>query len=321
MNYRPTARAIAIGGAIDDGLRQMGWRSNDLVDKLDWSASKVSRIKNGLRLTSATDLAMAIAVMEIKEPERQELLAATEDLHRANGWLPAEMSRTARDRFLTRIQLAASRLDCYSANSVPTQLQSPEFLHYLLGNNEEPEADAAYLAHRSDAQWQFMSASPASRFFIGEAALTRADVPTDVLSDQVHHLLRFAVRPQIKIHLIPKHADIPGCPPFTYLTFNEHRPLIHIEAMNTTAFLEHPDAIKHCRETLTTITKHALSASATRQHLLNLATKLTSSALPETEPPDDVHPSHPAPTPEPESTPVPRVHNPDLWDSGAGEQV
>lgn len=96
-----------------------------------------------------------------------------------------------------------------------------------------------------------------------------------VLSDQVHLPLRFAVRPQITIHLVPAHANIASCPPFTHLVFTDHRPLVSIETMNTTAFLEHPHAITNCRKTITTLTQQALSAATTRQRLLNLGTKVS----------------------------------------------
>lgn len=273
MSTHPTARAAAIGRVIAETMSQKGWRNNDLIDKLAWSPAKVSRLRHGHRHLKPTDLAMALAVLDIKDPERHELLAVSEDLHRANVWLPPEMSPTARARFLTRLILVASRLDAYAINNVPLQLQSPDYHRFL---NSDDAGPVAHRDHRTEGP-QF-TPTPRSRFFVGETALTHTEMPPEILSDQIHHLLRLAVRPEIDIRIVPEPTNLPGCPPFTYLTFNEHRPLVHLDVMNTSAFLEHPNAIRHCSQILATLTQRALPTDATKKRLLDLATELASSA-------------------------------------------
>ncbi len=272
MNKRVTARAAALGMTIFELIVAETWRGVDLSTRMGWSQTKTSRLKNGEKVYTVTDIAMVLAVLDVKGVERHELLAITDSLTEQNSSLPPAMSPISRARFLTCLERIATRLTSYSRTTLPPQLQSRDYVRFLADNNIVPQAYADNLTSRSEA----LSDSPSTtaRFFVGEAALTPTDLPPDVTADLLHHLLRLAVRPHIEIRLVPDTITIPDSPPFTHMTFADHPPLVHIDAMNTSVFLEHPHTLDHSRAIITTLAEHALSAAATQTRLLDLATAL-----------------------------------------------
>lgn len=272
MNKKATARAAALGMTVFELMVAKNWQAVDLSTRLGWSQSKTSRFKSGDRAYSVTDLAMTLAVLDVKGTERQELLAIADTLGEQNSTLPAAMSPLSRARFLTHLERLATRLTTYSQTTVPSQLQSPDYTCYLADNSPVARAYADNLTSRNKVLTESTALTTSMRFFIGEAALTPADLPPDITTDLLHHVLRLAVRPEIEIRLVPDSITIPDCPTFTHMTFADHPPLVHIDAMNSTVFLEHPHALDHSRTVITRLAQQALPARATQARLLDLAT-------------------------------------------------
>ena len=286
MDKKPTARAAALGMTIFDLMCAKGWRNVDLSARVGWSQTKMSRLKTGDRPYSVIDIAMILAILDVKGDERDELLAIAESLTQPNSWLPPVMSPVSRARFLTCLERIATHSTWFSRTVVPPQLQSREYVRFLTDNAVVPQARAENLRSTVAEQSPFTLAH--ARFFLSEAALVPADLPPEVTAGLLHHLLRLAVRPDTQIRLVPDSVAIPDCPTFTHMTFADHRPLVHIEAMSTSVFLEHDKTLAHSRAILATLDERALPAATTRERLLELATDLTTPSATDPDFPDSV---------------------------------
>lgn len=279
MTNKTTARAAALGMTIFELPAAKTRRGVDLSSRLGWSQSKTSRLKHGERVYTVTDIAMLLAVLDVKGAERQELLAIADSLSEPNSSLPPAMSPISRARFLTCLERVATRLTSYSRSTIPPQLQSTDYVRFLADNNIIPCAYADNLTSRVDALSDSTTPAVHGRFFIGEAALTPADVPPAVTADLLHHLLRLAVRPDIDIRLVPDNITIPDHPTFTHMSFADHPPLVHIDAMNTSTFLEHPRTLDHTRTIITALAALSLTADQSKSQLIRLAIELDKNAF------------------------------------------
>lgn len=96
----------------------------------------------------------------------------------------------------------------------------------------------------------------------------------------LHDVIRLAVRPNIQIRVVPESIDIPDSQSFTYMTFAEHSPLVHIQAMNTSGFLEYDTALTQARHIVNAIDEQALSEVDTIPRLTALAAAAADSAYP-----------------------------------------
>src|SRR6266496_3427655 len=140
MTTRVTARAAALGMTIFELMVAETWRGVDLSARLGWSQTKTSRLKNGEKVYTVTDIAMVLAVLDVKGVERHELLAITDSLTEQNSSLPPTMSPISRARFLTCLERIATRLTSYSRTTLPPQLQSRDYVRFLADNNIVPQA-------------------------------------------------------------------------------------------------------------------------------------------------------------------------------------
>src|SRR6266496_2609781 len=275
MSRKPTARAAALGMIISELMSAKNWQNGELSKRLGWLDYKMSRLTHGARVHDVTDFVMILAVLDVQGDERRDLLAIAENLGQPNSWLPPIMSPAGRARFLTRLENLATRLTWYSRTAIPTQLQTRDYIRFLTNNPFVSQTQADNLSHRFEERSRSTSNRTHARFFISEAAITPADLPPDVTADLLHHLLRLTVRPNIQIRLVPDNVTLPDYPTFTYLTFGtDHPPLAHIEAMNASAFIEDHHTLKQIHTIHTTLTEQALSTTATKTRLLELATNL-----------------------------------------------
>lgn len=271
--YSPTARALAIGLAITDALRQKGWTATALAEALAWSNSKVSRIITGARRANPDDVIAILAVLGVVGRDRDELIEFAKSLAQTSWWQEQGTHPPAQPTILQHIELAAIQITTYSAGLVAPPLQIPDYLH-LLAPNDTSENRDEYVANRHKAQQQLLDESPQLTIFIDAYALTNLGIPPETMSDQIHHLLRLTVRPEITIRVIPETAAPRRSGPFTLMTFANHLPLVHLEHLNTSAYLEHPDTIAGYRSHLVDLRNVAMDERTTRTWLLDIANSL-----------------------------------------------
>jgi uncharacterized protein DUF5753 len=249
-----TARAAALGMVVTELMEAKSLKGVDLKELLGWNDTKVSRLKSGVRPPRVIDLAMILAVLEVKGDERRELLTIAESLGQQNTWLPPTISLSGRTRFIARLERIATRLTSFSQNRFPPLLQSREQVKSLANNTDGFKRDMR------------------ARFFVGEVAFTPKALQAGMTADLLHELLRLAVRPNIQIRLVPDSVVIvPDSPSFTHMSFPDHSPLVHIEAMNTSAFLEHDTAVDNACIIIEALHQQALPVEATRTRLAALA--------------------------------------------------
>jgi hypothetical protein len=97
-----------------------------------------------------------------------------------------------------------------------------------------------------------------------------------VMSEQLHHLLRMAVRPYLTLRVLPAslgaHAATAGS--FILMEFAEFKPVVYLDSETSSVFLELPVEIDAYRSILAALAQTALGEEDSRELIATLATEL-----------------------------------------------
>ncbi|MGH3871359.1 MAG: helix-turn-helix domain-containing protein [Pseudonocardiaceae bacterium] len=275
----PTIRSRELGDGLRRAVEQAGYTGKQAAYLLGWSPSWVSRLLSGKRSATEVDVAAILGLCRVKGKERDRLLALC---HEQNipGWLQQHGSRLPK-QLVTLID-HENRAVTYSDIQpmlVPGLLQTGDYARAVIScmatmpTDEVDDRVAARLARQS-----LLSRGRSARFtfYVHESALHTPMGGPVVMSEQLHHLLRMAVRPYVSLRVIPvalgAHAATAG--PFIFMEFAERRPVVYLESETSSLFLEKPEEITAYRLILEALAVTTLDGRESRELIATLATEL-----------------------------------------------
>lgn len=262
-------------------MEHAGLHASEMARQLDWSASRVSRLLSGKRGGSSNDIAVFLAICGVRGAERKRLMALALDQHR-KGWVQHHGARLPKQlRTLINHEDKATKISEFEFNVVPGLLQTGEYARALIteaGTVPQDEIDELVGA-RLGRRKLFSRPKPLLfTFYIHEFALRLPVGGPAVMSEQLHELLRWSVRPSISLRVVPAaigaHAGINGS--FRLMEFKEIKPIVYLESETSSLFLEVPIEIDAYRAILTKLGAVALSEGQSREFISNLAMELYS---------------------------------------------
>jgi transcriptional regulator with XRE-family HTH domain len=278
----PTVRSRELGEALRVAMTRANLNGKELAHELGWPDSRISRLLNGKRDVPEVDLASFLAVCKVTGVERKRLL----ELCRAaqtRGWLQQYGDRLPKQ--LTTLidhEDKAVVIGDFQPVIFPGLLQTGDYARALMtetGNAPPDEIEdrvAARLARQS-----LFGRKPAVQFtfFIHEFALRLPVGGTEIMSEQLHHLLRMSVRTYIAIRVVPTavggHPGIAG--QFELMEFAEFKPVVYLDSETSSLFLEEPAEIAAYRRILSGLAGVALDEGESKEMIASLAIELYSS--------------------------------------------
>lgn len=254
-------------------MERKRYNGRQVAHRLDWSSSRVSRLINGKRGVRDVDLAAFMAVCDITGDRRNHVL----DLHARTGeqsWLQEHGGRLPARLFtLDFLEVSARAMTQIDLCLVPVLLQTESYLRAALHSLPViPESEVDARVVEGLRRQEILSGGGVFEFFIHEHALTRTGPGRQVMSDQLHHLLRMSVRPTVTIRVIPETPEsLAASMPFRIMEFTDHNPVVYLEFLNSVAFLERQDTVAAYRQLVTALDKVALDQDASRDWLTTAA--------------------------------------------------
>jgi len=116
---------------------------------------------------------------------------------------------------------------------------------------------------------------PQLTFFVHEFVLHLPIGGAVVMSDQLHALLRVAVRPNLALRVVPAsigaHAASAGH--FSLMDFAEYKPVAYLDSETSSLFLEEAEEIAAYRSILAALEKSALDERESRELIAKVATE------------------------------------------------
>lgn len=277
-----TVRMRELGVALRKAARRAGLSNNQIAHRLGWSNSKVSNIFGAHRGVSEADAASILALCGSAEhggAERARLLRLCRDSHQLGWWQEYGDRLPPKLRTLIDHEDSAIAVSGYHSLLVPGLLQVADYTRASMRGSAtipEHEIDERVEA-RIKRQEIFDRSHPAHfKFFIDEYASNRAGIPQDIMSAQVHHLLRMSIRPYVEIRIIPEsvgfHAGFSG--PFVFMEFAEIKPVVHLEHETSSVFAERPETTGAYRRILRALAEIALDSEQSMEWIARRASDL-----------------------------------------------
>jgi transcriptional regulator with XRE-family HTH domain len=278
-DLEPTIRSRELGDGLRQAIEQAGLTGEHAAHVLGWSPSKMSRLLSGKRNATEVDVAAILGMCRVKGKERDRLLSLCQEQN-TPGWLQQHGSRLPK-QLMTLID-HENRAMTYSDIQpmlVPGLLQTSDYARAVLSRIANVPADEVddRVAARLARQSLFSRERPARfTFYVHESVLRTPVGGPVVMSEQLHHLLRMAVRPYITLRVLPvvlgAHAASAG--PFILLEFAEFRPVVYLESATSSLFLEKKEEIAAYQRILGALAETTLGERESKELIATLATEL-----------------------------------------------
>lgn len=274
-----TVRARELGAALRKAMQAAGLENRLVARKLGWSESKISNIFTARRGSSETDIASLLGILGVGGAERERLLRLTRESNQLGWW--QEYGDRLPAKLLTLIdhENSAVAILQYDATLIPGLLQVGDYTRALMRASATipPEEIEERIQARLRRREIFDRHHPIRfRYFIDEYALRRPGMPREIMSEQVHHVLRMSIRSEVWVRVIPEtvgvHAGSAG--PFMMMEFAEIKPVVHIENATSSLFVERPDSTRAYRAVLAQLATVALDREQSREWISRLASEL-----------------------------------------------
>lgn len=242
-----TVRGREFGEGVRAVVEGSGLTSRQVAKLVGCDDSKISDVLTGKLQLSTLELAVLLSVCRPKAAERDRLLA----LHPVQDWLgwwqehgecPPIWPSTA----VAQVQVAKELID-WQPHTLPVFLRTDEYARELMiASAAVPleEMDERLLAQGQIRE--LLRDRLDSTFYIHEFALRLQVGGQLVQKEQLLHLTLMANWKYVTIRVVPAsagaHAGVTGA--FSLLKFPKYEPVVWLEALNSSTFVELKDSVK-----------------------------------------------------------------------------
>lgn len=264
----PTVRSRELGDGVRAAITASGMGVRELAHRLGWTHPYVSHLLSGNRSVSDLELLSVLLACNVHRQERERLLELAGELE-TPGWLQQyEAGVPENPRTLVGHERKATTVSEVRLTAIPKLLQAEGYARAIGDGEERVRARLARQDVFSDRQ------GPRRAFYVGESALRTAVGDGSVMSEQLHHLLRLAVRPHVDLRIVPAGAHSGQSWSFVLLEFATFDPVVYLEGEVSAVFLEQAHQIAAYQRILATCASSALSRHDSKARIATLATEL-----------------------------------------------
>jgi hypothetical protein len=276
---RSTIRSRELGDALRQAMERAGLNGKQTAKMLGWSESRVSRVINGTLGVNEVDISAFLALCMVTGEERERLLRLTREGD-TPGWLQQHGSNLPEQlKTLIDHENKAVEITDFQVVVIPGLLQTGDYAQALLEQSATVPADevqdrvAARLARKNLFSRE---RHPQFTFYLHEFVLRLPVGGSEVMSDQLHELLRMGVRSYISIRVIPAaigaHAGNSGS--CRLMEFTDFKPVVYREEDTAGHFLEEPEEIAAYRKIFASFANCALDEGQSKDMIARLAVDL-----------------------------------------------
>lgn len=196
----------------------------DVAERLECSASKISRIETGRVAVSPRDVRDLLLIYGVTGGQHDGLMQLARE-SRQKGWWHA-YGDSIQPHLATYLGLesAASEMRIYRVSRIPGLLQTEDYTQALLATGEvrTPRPDQGQrFALLAERRRQAEANPPTAWVVVDEAALRRQVGGPEVIRAQIEHLIELSAAPNMFLQVIPFSggAHVAMDAPFVILAF------------------------------------------------------------------------------------------------------
>ena len=245
----PTVRRRRLAAELRRLRDAAGLTIDEVGEKLECSASKISRIETGHVGVTPRDARDLLELYGVQGDDREALVQLAREA-RTRGWWHA-YSEVFTGAFVG-LEADASSLRAFQALLVPGLLQTEDYARAVI-RAMRPDAEEADIERRVVARMERQrlvtdAAPPEYWAVLDEAVLHRLVGGPKVMAAQLSKLLELAAMPHMTIQVVPfgtgAHPGMEG--PFVILGFPEQADpdVVYVDSTTSGAYLELPADVR-----------------------------------------------------------------------------
>ncbi|MFD9985028.1 helix-turn-helix domain-containing protein [Streptomyces massasporeus] len=265
----PTLLKMLVGVQLA-GFREDARLAQDQAARaVGFSAAKLSRIESGKGRRPPTESDVR-ALLDLYGTDDYEASVLLKLLQRAGepGWWQRYDKRLMPEWFdrLVGLQEAAATIRTFEIQYVPGLLQTPAYTRAVvergLPNAPSAEVERRVELRRHRARLVSRTDAPQLWAIIDESVLLRVLGSTEVMREQLAHLVEMAERSNVTLQIVPLSVTNASAPaiPITYLRFGglDLPDVVYLEHIKSANFLEDRDETEEYRIALDRLADEAL---------------------------------------------------------------
>ncbi|GAA5066681.1 helix-turn-helix domain-containing protein [Streptomyces similanensis] len=279
-NVNPTVRRRRLGQELRRLRELKGMTAEEVAERLLVSQSKISRLENGRRSISQRDVRDLCGVYEVEDHRIVESLMQMAKDSRQQGWwhsfgdIPYSV--------YIGLETDAASLRVYDPQVVPGLLQTRQYAEALIAG-ALPETAPADVDKRVQVrlrrQERISAAENPLRLWtvLDEAALCRTVGNSDVMRDQLEHLVEQSQLPHVTVQVIPfdmgAHPGLNG--QYAILEFPDaaDSSVVYIEGVTSDLYLEKANDVQRYSVMYEHLRAQALNVEQSREFIAKMAKK------------------------------------------------
>jgi transcriptional regulator with XRE-family HTH domain len=277
-NRYASAAYRELGGMLREVREKAGLTATELARRLGWPLTTISRIENGRRTSSTTDVVQYAAMCGVKMPEIPPLLEFARLAERKQGYYLSDRRIDGSLQSLILHESLAEHSIIYEPLVLHGLLQTPEYARSLVTAVHSDIAEdrvAGAVRTRMERRRILYRPNPARfSFFIHEQALRLRVGNNEIMHEQLLHLVLTAALDHVTVRIVPSVAGersaLGGA--FHLMEFLEHRPTVFLDNLGGGGlFLEDPNYVGSYRELMPVLAEVALDEGQSRIFVAALA--------------------------------------------------
>ncbi|MEV7125412.1 helix-turn-helix transcriptional regulator [Streptomyces sp. NPDC093260] len=277
-NVNPTVRRRRLGQELRRLRELKGMTAEEVAERLLVSQSKISRLENGRRSISQRDVRDLCGVYEVEDHRIVDSLMQMAKDSRQQGWwhsfgdIPYSV--------YIGLETDAASLRVYDPQVVPGLLQTRQYAEALIAG-ALPETAPADVDKRVQVRMRRQERISATEnplrlwTVLDEAALRRTVGNSDVMRDQLEHLVEQSQLPHVTVQVIPfdmgAHPGLNG--QYAILEFPDaaDSSVVYIEGVTSDLYLEKANDVQKYSVMYEHLRAQALNVEQSRQFIAKVA--------------------------------------------------
>ena len=276
MGHRYVSAAYReLGGMLRRVREQAGLTATDLARILGWPLTTISRMENGRRTSSTTDVILYLVMCGMNAPQVKPFVEFTRLAERKQGYYLSDEGIGGSLQSLIFHESSATHSIIYEPLAIHGLLQTSEYAraHITAVDSNSAEDWVAGVVRTRMKRRQVLHLPNPGRFlfFIHEQVL-RLRVGTDkVMHEQLLHLVLTAALDNVTIRIVPSAVGALGGA-FRLMEFHESRPIVYLDDLRVGGLiLEDPGYVNCYYKFVPTLAAVALDEGESREFAANLA--------------------------------------------------
>lgn len=268
MAISPTVRRRLLARELRKLRDQAGLTQTDTARELEWKQSKISRIEDCSQGVRLSDLLAMLTIYGAGHEDRERLTSLSKDASKKGWWDSYADALPSWFETYVGLEAEADTVCTYEVDVIPGLLQTEAYARAdtkatvldATPDNVEQRVDL-----RLQRQRRLGDDSPLSLWaVIGEAAIRRPVGGTDVMQEQLWHIVKMAESPSVTVQVMPLRAgEHPATGPFTIVSFPQvgHPDVVYLESQVGGHYLEEPEQVSRYTRVMNHLRAHALDPS------------------------------------------------------------